>query len=317
MVKCSEQVDVCVAAGDVVIGDSRILHSAHPNSTRERRTGLTLWFIAGWKDLSPAFQMYWAQGAKPSYQNRPVSTVAWKLLEPLVPPMPPVGTKPQPAMQDWQGGGPLRIESSPGATALPNPASGDSDLRHATVTCTCGQCQLTFRNPVPRNHSECCCYDCRQKVEWATAQRAAAGSSSTSFVPRVSNLYYIEDDIITARGEEHLRKFLLRKPSGAVVPGTTTPVSSPFIVATCCHSVMCVPATYYNDNYVAVIAEACTLCCIAMEAKIRYAIEEFPMTASLPPYQGVGVQLQKHLFHCELAGYLRLRCLPFRTIPNR
>jgi hypothetical protein len=50
-------VDVCVKAGDVVIGDSRLLHAAHPNSSAERRTGLTLWFIADWEALPPPFQV--------------------------------------------------------------------------------------------------------------------------------------------------------------------------------------------------------------------------------------------------------------------
>lgn len=105
-------VDVCVRAGDCVIGDSRLLHATHPNSSAERRTGLTLWYIAGWDDLSPPFQKYWAQSAKPSYQNRPVSLEAWSLLEDLVPPLPDPATQPQKGMVDWQGGGPTRATPS-------------------------------------------------------------------------------------------------------------------------------------------------------------------------------------------------------------
>jgi hypothetical protein len=39
-----DEVDVCVKAGDLVIGDSRILHAAHTNESDERRTVLTLWY---------------------------------------------------------------------------------------------------------------------------------------------------------------------------------------------------------------------------------------------------------------------------------
>ena len=40
-----EEVDVPVAAGDVVIGDSRLLHSAHANKSAQRRTVITLWYF--------------------------------------------------------------------------------------------------------------------------------------------------------------------------------------------------------------------------------------------------------------------------------
>ena len=71
------------------------------------------------------------------------------------------------------------------------------------MACGCGQCALTFFNPVPRNHSECCCVDCRQRLEWAAAQRPGA----FAFTPQVSNLWYIEDDIIDVRCAQsiHLR----------------------------------------------------------------------------------------------------------------
>ncbi len=296
-------VDVCVEAGSVVIGDSRLLHATHPNNSAQRRTGLTLWFIADWDNLTQPFQKYWAQGAKPSCQNQPVSPVAWRLLEHLVPPLPDAHTQAQTPMLDWQGGGPhggprgVPLQSTARhATASPTaPTETSSAMMHAKVTCTCGECELTFFNPQPRNHSECCCWDCRQKLEWAAAQQHSL------FTPQVSNLYYLDDDIIAIKGEEHLSEFLLREPSGAVVPGTDTPVTSPFIVATCCYSVLCVPATYYNNNYVAIIAESCSLQCAPMVAQIRYAIDEFPtnFASALPPYGGVGVQLPKHLFHCE------------------
>ncbi|MBT3342157.1 MAG: phytanoyl-CoA dioxygenase [Gemmatimonadetes bacterium] len=47
-----EEVDVPVNAGDLVIGDSRLLHSAHANKTDQRRTVITLWYYPAWDELS-------------------------------------------------------------------------------------------------------------------------------------------------------------------------------------------------------------------------------------------------------------------------
>ena len=135
----------------------------------------------------------------------------------------------------------------------------------ATVTCFCGQTGLTFANPLPRNHSECLCVDCRQKLEWA------CGQAGRPWTPTISNLWYIDDDVVATKGEEHLQEFVLRCSGEGtpVVPGTETEVVSPFVVATCCHSVLCVPAIYYNSNYVAVIEQGCRLQCQPCTPKIR------------------------------------------------
>jgi ectoine hydroxylase-related dioxygenase (phytanoyl-CoA dioxygenase family) len=39
-----DEVDVKVRAGDLVVGDSRILHAAHSNDSSHRRTVITLWY---------------------------------------------------------------------------------------------------------------------------------------------------------------------------------------------------------------------------------------------------------------------------------
>lgn len=45
------EVDVPVRAGDVVVGDARLLHSAHANRSDERRTVLTIWYWPAYDDL--------------------------------------------------------------------------------------------------------------------------------------------------------------------------------------------------------------------------------------------------------------------------
>ncbi len=52
----SYQVNVPVRAGDVVIGDARLLHGAHGNQTRDERTLLTLWYHPEFEQLPTGMQ---------------------------------------------------------------------------------------------------------------------------------------------------------------------------------------------------------------------------------------------------------------------
>ena len=46
-----DEVAATVSTGDVLIGDSRLLHSAYANTTSEERPLLTLWYIPNWSSL--------------------------------------------------------------------------------------------------------------------------------------------------------------------------------------------------------------------------------------------------------------------------
>jgi ectoine hydroxylase-related dioxygenase (phytanoyl-CoA dioxygenase family) len=48
--------DVAVKAGDVVVGDARVLHGAHANNSSDRRTLITLWYIPTFNDLPSTMQ---------------------------------------------------------------------------------------------------------------------------------------------------------------------------------------------------------------------------------------------------------------------
>ena len=52
------EIDVPVRAGDVVVGDARLLHSAHGNGSDRRRTVLTIWYWPAYDDLPGAVQAY-------------------------------------------------------------------------------------------------------------------------------------------------------------------------------------------------------------------------------------------------------------------
>ncbi|MEM7134369.1 MAG: phytanoyl-CoA dioxygenase family protein [Chloroflexota bacterium] len=51
-----DEVDVPIKAGDLLIGDARILHSANRNQTDQRRTVLTLWYLPRLHEASERLQ---------------------------------------------------------------------------------------------------------------------------------------------------------------------------------------------------------------------------------------------------------------------
>lgn len=59
------EVDIPVTAGDLVIGDARILHAAHANSTNERRTVITLWYVPRYTELSERVQAGYQRQLRP------------------------------------------------------------------------------------------------------------------------------------------------------------------------------------------------------------------------------------------------------------
>ena len=48
----------------------------------------------------------------------------------------------------------------------------------ATSTCRCGKTVLTFRNPRPIFHVQCCCFSCRQRHQWSRANGCPLGEYS-------------------------------------------------------------------------------------------------------------------------------------------
>jgi len=50
------EVAVPVHAGDLVVGDARLLHSTYANSSSSRRTNITLWYVPDFRSLSCVLQ---------------------------------------------------------------------------------------------------------------------------------------------------------------------------------------------------------------------------------------------------------------------
>ena len=76
-----DEVDVPVEAGDLVVGDARLLHSAHPNKSEQRRTVITLWFCPLYNAMPESIKaIYGKPKTKPMYWP----DEAWRLIEPLL-----------------------------------------------------------------------------------------------------------------------------------------------------------------------------------------------------------------------------------------
>jgi hypothetical protein len=77
------EIDVPVRAGDLVIGDSRLLHASHANRSDAWRTVLTFWFFPEFHAFSPAMRCFLADQRR-QYDGWP--SAARACLEPVLPP---------------------------------------------------------------------------------------------------------------------------------------------------------------------------------------------------------------------------------------
>ena len=76
------ELSVPVRAGDLVVGDSRLLHSSHSNSSEGRRTVITLWYHPLFQLLSDGLR---AHIGRPRPQPESWSSQAWDRVTPLLP----------------------------------------------------------------------------------------------------------------------------------------------------------------------------------------------------------------------------------------
>lgn len=77
-----DEVDVPVQAGDLLIGDARLLHATHENLSEERRTLITLWYQPHLERLPEAVQAQIAAKCQPVPADWPVG--ARSKLQPLM-----------------------------------------------------------------------------------------------------------------------------------------------------------------------------------------------------------------------------------------
>lgn len=74
--KAEGEVDVPVRAGSVVVGDSRMLHAAHANTTDQCRTVITLWYYPSWDELPGGVRAHIASAKLPdTWAGAPTQTL--------------------------------------------------------------------------------------------------------------------------------------------------------------------------------------------------------------------------------------------------
>jgi hypothetical protein len=78
-----DEIDVCVKAGDLLIGDARLLHASHENTTDTRRTLITLWYQPDFENLPERIQAQMVAKTQKIPTDWPDR--AKQLLEPLLP----------------------------------------------------------------------------------------------------------------------------------------------------------------------------------------------------------------------------------------
>ena len=77
------EVDVPVRAGDLVVGDARMLHAAHSNESDQRRTVITVWFYPLFSQLLEPVQSYYHSEMHRKHAEWPPDALA--KLGPLIP----------------------------------------------------------------------------------------------------------------------------------------------------------------------------------------------------------------------------------------
>ncbi len=77
------EIDVPVRAGDLVVGDARMFHSAHANRSAHKRTVITIWFHPFFSDLQEPTRSWIHDAMHRQHANWPREALA--KIEPLIP----------------------------------------------------------------------------------------------------------------------------------------------------------------------------------------------------------------------------------------
>ena len=118
----------------------------------------------------------------------------------------------------------------------------------AYLQCRCGSCRITLCDPVMRAHTECLCFDCRQRG------LISASKSPTNPLPeavanfdRGVDLVYFANALIVNEASRALLEFSKFTEDGF----NTTAMS------TCCGTLMCGTHPLYEGTTISVNADSC------------------------------------------------------------
>eukprot|EP00121_Abeoforma_whisleri_P015391 Awhi_evm1s14184 len=154
------------------------------------------------------------------------------------------------------------------------PLASDKDKR-ASCSCTCGASRIEFRNPNVLHRLECCCFSCRQRLNYTNGLKQN-GSTDNGPLDVI-----MMDNVITAiDGIENLRPVKLRDSGNCTS-----------IMTKCCSSMLTTTTPVYLGNVVAVALNPgiCTMKCNMIEPKGRLNTSGWESDAgALKEYEGTG-----------------------------
>lgn len=113
-----------------------------------------------------------------------------------------------------------------------------------TVGCRCGQVAIEFANAGPKLKVECCCCDCRSTIDWCHRPGKQVVETGKPHCNKPASLYYVDNDILSVKGEEELYLFKLR---------TNSPTRR--VVAKCCHTPLVGQHPLYFQNRVVILGD--------------------------------------------------------------
>jgi len=118
----------------------------------------------------------------------------------------------------------------------------------AFLQCRCGSCRITLTDPAMRAHTECFCFDCRQRGMISASKRP--GNSLPIEVEnfdRGVDLVYFSNALIVDEASQALLEFSKLTSDGF---NTTA-------MALCCGTLMCGTHPMYQGNTISVNADSC------------------------------------------------------------
>jgi hypothetical protein len=138
---------------------------------------------------------------------------------------------------------------SRGATTCPA-AGATAAAGSSTVACACGNVELKFHVPRPRNRIACCCWDCRQKCRWAESEGGPKlPANVVSYDAPMDLIYFPNSFELTKGGLDDIEFCTLRDDDGSIsAKGWRGDKGSINMVTNCCKTTLLVDNVNYHAS---------------------------------------------------------------------
>ena len=139
-----------------------------------------------------------------------------------------------------------------------------------SVGCICGKCKLSVADSKAIQYFRCGCEDCRQGMEWAQTH----GGVKPDQLPHA---YYIPADIISVKGKEFMKTFMLREDG-----------RSTRLYCGKCWSLIAIEHPSYQSNVFLINPKHCkTDCDLSVPLTAIIFMKDYPEEYEAPPEDDV------------------------------